>query len=155
MRKKTILYVLCIISFVILSFIIDYFFPFYSYCYKIDQARENEKIYQKYDALFSVELEDEIFDFLFYQDAFYVVRIDCKESYGKQKYRVRNVTTYCIDELIETYNYDWKTAPAVGSQKKIRWCIVSESFDIIQGVEFFEFNYKGNVYYLCYQKISE
>lgn len=161
MKKKIILFILCVVIFIILFFTIDIFVPFDGYCYDLNEARFSEEIYKDHSNLFSVQFDDEIFDFIINQNSFYITRIDCKESYGRRKYSVRNVTTYLLDELVDNVDSisslndaEWFYAPALGNKKRIVWCILEKSFGSTQDIDFFEFEYNGIGYYLCYQRIE-
>lgn len=155
MKKSTIIIsVYALIGIVIFCFL-NTVISFNGYYQDADTARLAEELYLGDKQIFSIKLEDEILDFVIKDELLYIVKIDCKESRWNTRYRVRSKETRPIDSIIDSFmqekSYNWKTLTKFMTKEQIKWCIVSDNFNL-QNDQFhaFEFEYKNNTYHLCY-----
>ena len=127
---------------------------FDGYYYNVDDARAAEKIYSRYDEIFTVEHEDRIVDFIINENKIHISKILCRGSEGEKQFKVNSTSTYSIEEIISVFNsrndYNWSNTS--NFFYKVDFCIVTKGFnDSNNDLEHFNFTYNDTDYHLCYK----
>ena len=149
MKIRFILFVLlCLLVFTSCSTTFD------GYNYNIEDARNSDSLYDKYDYIFTVEQDDRIVDFLINGDYVRVIKIDCKENNGKQLYKIKNKSTFLINESLaysETHGDNaWVKTDNFPFQ--VEWMIVTKNVGNLQ--DGFDFIYNDIDCVLLYRIIE-
>ena len=129
---------------------------FDGYFYKLDDARMDKKVYAQYDYLHTVEQEGLIVDFIFAGNMLHIYKIDCRQSGGKNQYKVSSMFSTPVAQYLTELDTNeapkWYSTGGIPSkdQHKVEFCF-SDSEIADEGAKGFTFEYDEATYWLYYK----
>ena len=129
---------------------------FDGYFYNLEDARTDKNVYAQYDFLHTVEQDGLIVDFIFAGNMLHISKIDCRQSGGKNQYKVSSMFSaplaQYLTELDNNGALKWYSTGGVPSknQHKVEFCF-SDSEIADENVKGFAFQYGAAEYWLYYK----